>query len=281
MYTTNQPFLTEAILAAEPLASPTAGVELHQITYDSQGYRVKALLAIPTSDGTAEAESGGVNARPLPALLYCRGGYRGVGKVRPERIAQLASFGYVVIAPHYRGNEGGEGQDKFGGDDRHDVYSAYELLRAMPMVQPDRISLFGFSRGGMMALLAAIERPGFHSAVVWSGVTDMFLTYEERNDLRRMLKRLVGHPEKDPQAYLDRSPIFRVSEVTCPILIIHGTEDENVGPAHAKRLAAECSKHGKPYDFWLVDGASHLFDSTQIEEYTRKMFAWLGGEKGK
>lgn len=260
--------LTNLILESEPLQSPQAGVKLFTVTYASKGLRVKALLAIPEEKG------------PFPALLYCRGGMRQIGRVRNERIAQMATFGYVVLAPHYRGNEGGEGRDEFGGEDRHDVYCAYELLKDMSFVIQDRISLYGFSRGGIMALLAAIECEGFHAAVVWSGVVDLFLTYEEREDMRRMLKRVVGHPEKHREAYLARSPVYRAADVGCPVLIIHGTKDQNVGVEHARRLAQALDTHQKPYEIWLAEGASHLFDSPQIGEYTYRMFDWLNRSAG-
>ena len=257
-------------MSAEPSVQP--GVSLYTVTYMSQELRVKALLAVP-EDERNEGER-----RRNPALLYCRGGLRGVGKVRPERISQLASFGYVVLAPHYRGNEGGEGRDEFGGADRHDVFAAYELLRRLPIVDGRRISTFGFSRGGVMALFAAMECPGLLAAVVWGGVSDMFLTYEERVDLRRMLRRIIGHPRKQVDGYRYRTPLFRAADIACPVLIIHGTEDQNVGVAHAVKLAAALQREGKPHDIWLVEGASHLFQKTEMEHYTRRMFAWLDAQ---
>ncbi|WP_019121312.1 alpha/beta hydrolase family protein [Brevibacillus massiliensis] len=251
------------IVEQEELEPVQPGVRLYTVTYESQGLRVKAAMAVPDGAG------------PFPALLYCRGGMKEIGKVRVERISQMAAFGYLVFAPHYRGNEGTEGRDEFGGAERHDVYAAFDLLKASPWVLADQISLYGFSRGGMMALLAAIECPGFHSAVIWAGVCDLFLTYQERVDLRRMLRRVVGHPVKNRQAYLERSPVYRAGEVSCPVLIIHGTEDENVSKTHAVKLAEALAAHNKPHELWLVEGAAHLFDSAQIQEYTVKMFDWL------
>ena len=218
------------------------GVSLYTVGYQSEGLHVKALLAVPQH--TEEM---------LPALLYCRGGIKGVGRVRPERISQMAAFGYVILAPHYRGNEGGEGRDEFGGADRQDVFSAYERLRSLPLVDRERISVYGFSRGGIMALLAAIECEGLRAAVVWAGVSDLRLTYEERVDLRKMLRRVVGHPRKQEEAYIERSPVFRAAEIKCPVLIIHGTEDENVGVLHARRLADALQACGKPYELWLAE----------------------------
>lgn len=47
-----------------------------------------------------------------------------------------------------------------------------------------------------MALLTAIQFPETASVVTWGGVTDMFLTYVERKDLRRMMKRVIGGSPK-------------------------------------------------------------------------------------
>jgi dipeptidyl aminopeptidase/acylaminoacyl peptidase len=131
-----------------------------------------------------------------------------------------------------------------------------------------------------MSLFAAMECKGVLAAVVWSGVSDMFLTYEERVDLRRMLRRIVGHPRKQEEAYRERTPLYRIEEIACPVLIIHGTADENVGVEHARRLEQALCKAGLPHEIWLAEGASHLFQGSDMETYTRRMFAWLD-EKGQ
>ena len=55
-----------------------------------------------------------------------------VGMVRPSRIAQFASQGFVVFAPYYRGNRGGEGRDEFAGADRLDAVNAVDVLKQSP-----------------------------------------------------------------------------------------------------------------------------------------------------
>src|SRR5690606_10127736 len=115
--------------------SPNPLVRLFLVSYMSQGLRVKGLLAEPIENGIYEG------------FLYLRGGIKNVGMVRPARIAQFASEGFVVFAPFYRGNRGGEGNEDFAGEDRNDAFSAFELLKNLPNVQENRIHIFGFSRG--------------------------------------------------------------------------------------------------------------------------------------
>ncbi|MDM5686253.1 phosphoenolpyruvate carboxykinase (ATP), partial [Staphylococcus aureus] len=44
------------------------------------------------------------------------------------------------------------------------------------------------------------------------GVSDIDLMYEERVDLRGMLRRMIGHPKKDRAAYEARQAIPNIGE---------------------------------------------------------------------
>ncbi|MDF2660353.1 MAG: prolyl oligopeptidase [Paenibacillus sp.] len=253
------------VLERERLADPEPGVQLWKITYVSQGLKVKGYWAAPES------------REALPPLVYCRGGIRSVGMVRIARIVTLARRGYSVFAPFYRGNDGGEGREDFAGEDRFDLYNAIRLLRDLPQTRNDLpVLLIGFSRGAMMALLAAKECEGVGPVVVWGGVSDLLLTYEERVDLRRMLKRVVGHPRKDEEAYRQRSPVCWADSIKSPVLIVHGSEDEHVGVEHAHRLAVALEAAGKPYALHVYQGRGHVFPREEDEQVLDSIFEWAG-----
>lgn len=112
--------------------SPNPAIRLTEITYLSQGLRIKGLLAEPKAEGTYDG------------FLYLRGGMQSIGMVRPSRIAQFAAQGFIVFAPYYRGNRGGEGRDEFAGADRYDAVYAVDVLK---QYCNDNIHVFGFSRG--------------------------------------------------------------------------------------------------------------------------------------
>ncbi len=155
--------------------SPHPGIDVFFVTYMSQGLKVKGFLAAPKRKGVYDG------------FLYLRGGIKNVGQVRVPRLVQFASHGFIVFAPLYRGNGGGEGNEDFAGEDRYDALAGFHLLRRHPLVHPGRVHVFGFSRGGAMALHAALMAEGVCSVAVWGGVADMELTYWERPDLRRMV----------------------------------------------------------------------------------------------
>ncbi|MDV6378069.1 prolyl oligopeptidase family serine peptidase [Sporosarcina sp. GW1-11] len=244
--------------------SPNPTVRLEEITYWSDGLRVKGMLATPKAAGRYEG------------LLYLRGGIQHVGMVRPARIAQFASHGLVVFAPYYRGNRGGEGKDEFAGDDRNDAVAGVEVLKQQHAVNSERIHLFSFSRGGIMALWTAILRDDLTSMVTWAGVSDVVFTYKERKDMRRMMKRVIGGtPNNQPDAYRERTALFRVHDIDIPILIIHGKLDTNVSFEQALLLENALRDANKEYETWYLEDYTHYIPPEMNRQLVTDAVDWM------
>ncbi|MDF2067959.1 prolyl oligopeptidase family serine peptidase [Bacillus sp. Cr_A10] len=247
--------------------SPNPRIKLSEITYWSCGYRVKGMLAEPIKNGSYEG------------ILYCRGGMQSIGMVRPARIAQIASEGFVVFAPYYRGNRGGEGRDEFAGEDRWDAVYAVDVLKQFCLI--NRIHLFAFSRGGIMALWIAILRNDITSLVTWSGVSDIFLTYDERTDMRRMMKRVIGGtPTKNVEAYENRNALAHINEIKAASLIIHGKKDLNVSFEHAKVLEEALLGNDKVVETWYFHDFTHFFPSKVNRQVVKDACMWMKMQKG-
>lgn len=245
--------------------SPNPNVMLTLITYISQGLTVKGMLAEP------------IGTDAVDGFLYLRGGIKNVGKVRPARIAQFASEGFIVFAPFYRGNQGGEGNEDFGGEDRHDAFAGFKILEAHHRVK--RVHIFGFSRGGIMALQTAVQFPNAKSLVTWGGVSDMELTYREREDLRKMLKRVIGGtPSKYPERYRYRTPLYELEHIQAPVLIIHGWNDTNVSVEHAKRLERGLEALQKPVTTWYFKEFTHYFPPQVNRQVVKDLCKWMKGQ---
>ncbi|CAG9622434.1 hypothetical protein BACCIP111883_03225 [Sutcliffiella rhizosphaerae] len=252
------------IVEKQAFPSPSPYINVFKVTYYSNGLKVKGLLAEPKKDGQYEG------------FLYLRGGIKNVGQVRVGRIVQFASEGFVVMAPFYRGNQGGEGNEDFAGDDRVDAFSAFQLLTTHQKVKQDRIHVFGFSRGGVMALMTGIEFPETRSVVSWGGVSDMFLTYEERVDLRRMMKRVIGGtPTKYPERYEWRTPLFKLERLKAPILLIHGEKDHNVSIEHSYRLEKCAKEHTLPVETWYYSEFTHYFPPKENRRIVERLCDWM------
>lgn len=250
------------IIATQRFPSPNPQVKIKVIAYLSSGLKVKGMLAEPNY------------GQPQDGFLYLRGGIKSVGMVRPARIAQFASEGFTVFAPFYRGNQGGEGNEDYGGADRADAFSAFLLLQALPGIK--RVHVFGFSRGGLMALWTAIHFPETATCVTWGGVSDMFLTYTERQDLRRMLKRVIGGtPAKYPEKYYQRTPLFYLDSIKSPVLIIHGVRDQNVSVKHAYRLENRLKSLHKKVECWYFETFPHYFPPKSNRNIVRDLTKWM------
>lgn len=250
------------ILETQRFPSPNPNVELQIVTYLSAGLRVKGMIAVPKNTVTHDG------------FLYLRGGIKNVGKVRPARIAQFAQEGFIVFAPFYRGNQGGEGNEDFAGEDREDAFSAFLLLKSYPGIK--NIHILGFSRGGVMALMTGIRFPEAASIVTWGGVSDMTLTYEERKDLRKMMKRVIGGtPAKYPERYQWRTPLYEMEKLSAPLLIIHGAKDRNVSVEHARRLEERLRTLEKKVECWYFSDYTHYFPPVINRKVVIDLTKWM------
>lgn len=254
------------IVEVQRFPSPNPNVELKVITYFSNRLKVKGMLAEPKDEEVYDG------------FLYLRGGIKNVGKVRPARIAQFAQEGFIVFAPYYRGNQGGEGNEDFAGEDREDAFAAFRLLQSLPRVK--EVHIFGFSRGGVMALMTGIQFPEAASLVTWGGVSDMCLTYLERKDLRRMMKRVIGGtPSKFPDRYDNRTPLYELEKMEPPVLIIHGVKDHNVSIEHAWRLERRLRELNKPVESWYFDDFTHYFPPAINRKVVQDLTKWMKNQR--
>lgn len=252
------------ILEKVMFPSPSPKVYMYLVTYLSAGLRVKGLLAEPVQEGVYEG------------MLYLRGGIKNVGMVRPAKVSQFAAEGFIVFAPFYRGNWGGEGNEDFAGDDREDAFAAFELLRSHPSVAGSRVHIFGFSRGGVMALLTGVRFEEAASVVTWGGVSDMELTYVERKDLRRMMKRVIGGSPKTAGAeFKYRTPLYQLEKLRSPVLIIHGLRDENVSIEHAYRLEQSLAALNKEVETWYFEHVNHYFPPNLNRKIVHDLCIWM------
>ncbi|WP_096201779.1 alpha/beta hydrolase family protein [Bacillus sp. FJAT-45350] len=275
---------------------------IYELTYISDGLKVKGYLGIPStyslsikelrehlktvykrSDLTVKVISNSIRVNTetidnasLPVLIYCRGGIGKYGRVKMEWVEEYTSYGYIVFAPTYRGNEGSEGRDEFGGADREDVFAGYRLLQSFSFIDSSDISVMGFSRGSINATLLSIKEPTIRNLILWSGVSDLTDTYEERVDLRRMLKRVIGGtPNKLPDSYQSRSPIKLVEKIQCPVLIIHGTEDEQVLYSHGIKMYNQLNSLDKEVDIQKYSDYGHHYPLPVHNKAVKGMFQWI------
>jgi len=252
------------------VAESTEGVILEEITYLSDGLRVKGYLARP-KEGTG-----------LPCVIFNRGGNREFGALSDARAAlllgRLARRGYVAVASQYRGVAGGEGVEEFGGAEIADVLNLVPLLETVPEADASRIGIYGWSRGGLMTYLALARSDRFKAAIVGAGVTDSFEGIEQRPEMEEFVyAQLVPDWETNREAALEaRSPLRWPEKLhkETPILLLHGSSDWRVDPTQALRMADVLFSEKHPFRLVFFEGGDHGL-SEYREEVDRLVGDWL------
>lgn len=78
-----------------------------------------------------------------------------------------------------------------------------------------------------------------------------------------------------PDEYRERTALFRVNEIACPVLIIHGMKDDNVSFEQAILLEDALREHGKPYDTWYFPDYTHYFPPAINAKTVRDACLWM------
>ncbi len=222
--------------------------------YGSDGLKVAAYVWKP-----AKVPAG---AR-LPAIVMLRGGNRDFGKFTPNsgrRMADFTAAGFIVIGVQYRGVDGGEGLEQFGGDDVHDVLNALKLTRSLPDVDPANVFLHGGSRGGMMVYLALKQGAQVNAAVALNALADLPTEARRRPEMaqgpwRALIPDFATRPDEVMRA---RSAVHFIDQVdTPPILLLHGTADWRAHPDNSYDIARKLQARGRPYALHVFEGDVH------------------------
>ncbi|HEX4960933.1 MAG TPA: prolyl oligopeptidase family serine peptidase [Thermoanaerobaculia bacterium] len=253
---TMQPFaaLAPHLLTREEFERRKAyeGFECLHIIYFSDGLRVTGYLWKPKDTA----------GKKLPLILYNRGGNREFGRLSPweeEGFYSYVSKGFVVIASQYRGVEGGEGKEEFGGAEIHDVLNLIPLARSLGYVDMDKTFLLGVSRGGMETYLALKNGIAVKAAAVVSGEADLTASSKDRPEMMGVYRELIpGYAQRGPELLRARSVIDWPEKINVPILILHGTADWRTSPKdQALALAEKLQTLGKTYELVMYAQDSH------------------------
>ena len=237
-------------LKVDQIRSDGVPVTTYKIMYKSDDCEVASYLAVP--DGCIETET------PYPCIIYNRGGNRDYGSITPQDAAVWAEVtNMVVFASQYRGADRGTGEDEFGGADLNDVIKLIDLCEDFSFVDMENIYMIGGSRGGMMTYMACRQDSRIKKAVVLSGISDLFLTYEERPDMRGIERNIGGTPESVPEEYEKRSAVYWADEIQCPLLLIHSKLDKLVSYQHAEKMVEALEKAGKEYTLITYEDDVH------------------------
>ena len=248
--------------------------ELEKLIYTSQSLRVVAYLYKPKDTG----------GQRLPTIIYNRGSY-----VRGDIAYELAPFfhrlaleGFVILAPLYRGSDGGEGHDELGGADVNDLMNALPLAKSLGFIDTNNLFMYGESRGGMMTFQAIKNGFPINAAAVFGAFTDLeSLINSDPDRYQQLIKVIWPDSESWPdfesrkrEILYTRSAIKWHEKINVPLLIMHGGADKSVDPAHSLNLAEQLQRSGKKYELVIYADDNHVLSRNQ-EDRDKRAVSWF------
>lgn len=260
----------------EQTLEPADNYDQYVVSYQSEGYKIYALMTIPHG---AQPESG------WPVIVFNHGyiqpsEYSTTGNYVPY-MEMLASSGYIVFKSDYRGHGRSDGEETVGGgyglpDYTADVLNAVASLQAYPDADPERIGMWGHSMGGQITLRAMVVSDDINAGVIWAGVVSPYPDIIARWDFTRnpdlppeMLETIsaapqssagswlrnfsgwvtefaaqYGEPDENPAFWDTISPNSYLADLSGPLQLHHSTTDRMVPLAWSETLVAELDAIG-------------------------------------
>jgi dipeptidyl aminopeptidase/acylaminoacyl peptidase len=260
---------------------PRAMAEMQPITFTARdGLTIHGYLALPA----------GAEPRGLPLVIVPHGGPAARSFWHFDPFVQvLASRGFAVLQPNYRGSTGyGRefhelGRREVGGKIQDDIEDATRWAIATGVADPARVAIVGESFGGYSALFALGQNPGlYRCGVSISGVSDWMELFKEGSSRPELtLARAhwvdqIGDPTGDEARLRAASPVNFADRITAPVLLMHGRDDRNVPVQQSRAMIKALKRAGRePASLFLADEGHSLSSEKSRTEALERLVEFL------
>ena len=275
----------EEIAASRPWIKPEDMSPRKFVRYAARdGLEIPAYLTLPK----------GSNGKSLPLVVDIHGG-PWVPKQHwgfdPE-VQFLASRGYAVLQPDFRGTEGygwkhfASSFKQWGLSMQDDITDGVEWLIKQGTVDKERVCLLGGSYGGYATLWGLAKTPDlYRCGVAFVAVSDIGLlfdiTYSDtaRSSYRWLeygAKVRIGDPDKDKENFRAVSPLYNAERYRAPLFLAYGGVDQRVPLKHGTDLRDRLDKLGKKYQWVVYNDEGHGFNKDENRfDFYRRVEAFL------
>lgn len=219
---------------------------------------------------------------PWPTVVMIHGGpyVRGVQWGFNPDNQFLASRGYLVVEPEFRGSTGyGDklfraGWKEWGLKMQDDMTDATHWAIKQGLADPKRIAIAGASYGGYATMMGLLKEPELYKAGInWVGVTDIELMYTigwsdfldaDSPWVRYGMPAMIGDPKKDAEQLKATSPLQQAARIKRPVLMAYGVEDYRVPLPHGTKMRDALIASGNKNVEWVqYEGEGHGFMLTK------------------
>jgi len=259
---------------------PADVAEVRPISYAAaDGLKIPAFLTLPN----------GKPAKNLPLIVLPHGGPAARDMPGFDWWAQaIASRGYAVLQPQFRGSDGygwaflAAGFGEWGHKMQTDLSDGARFLAEQGIVDPKRVCIIGASYGGYAALAgAALQRGIYRCAASVAGISDpmnMMSHLPGHGRGERYLERFFGVSGFSDRKLDEVAPLAHSSDVDIPVLLVHGTNDSVVSSVQSQFMHDAMVRDGKAVtmillnseDHWLSVGATRQLMLSKTVDFLEK-----------
>ena len=195
----------------------------------------------------------------------------------------LASRGYAVIQPNYRGSTGYDW--RYPEEDRYqfrkmsdDTADATKTMLATGVVDPKRVAIMGTSFGGYLAISGLVNDSDlYRCGVTIAGVFDWAQVMKEEEFYQfdipsyGWLKRKLGDPKKQKEFFDSISPMRHVDKIRVPVFVAHGKDDSTADIEESRHLLSQLDKYNVPHEVMFASEEGHGFHhlDNKVKLYSR------------
>jgi dipeptidyl aminopeptidase/acylaminoacyl peptidase len=196
----------------------------------------------------------------------------------------LATRGYAVLQPNYRGSTGYGREymlklrESWGIYDVQDAKFGAQSLAERGLADPNRLVIMGGSAGGFTVLQSLVELPGFYKAAIsMFGVANQFTLASDTHKFeQRYLDSMLGPLPEAAATYRERSPIFHAAKIVDPLAVFQGAIDRVVPREQSDAIVASLQARGIPHEYHVYEGEGHGWRKSEtIEAFYKSVEAFL------
>jgi dipeptidyl aminopeptidase/acylaminoacyl peptidase len=255
------------------------------ITFPTTGGAVAHAFYYPPTNADFETPQGELP----PLVVWSHGGPTGATASGFRLGLQFwTSRGFALVDVNYRGSTGyGRAyrnalRGQWGVFDTDDCIAAARYLADQGLVDEQRMAIRGGSAGGYTTLCALTFHDEFATGASYFGVADIGALAEETHKFEsRYMDSMVGPYPEAAELYRERSPVYHTEQLSRPMVILQGLDDEVVPPAQAEMMIEALDRKGIPYTYLAFEGEGHGFRKAENIERSAQaelfFYGWVFG----
>ncbi|WP_170329292.1 alpha/beta fold hydrolase [Ruegeria arenilitoris] len=183
----------------------------------------------------------------------------------------LAASGYNALAVSMRGWGRSSGTDDCGELQARDLSSVIDWVKKELHLEEKDLFLMGYSQGGQVSLLSAVNHEDLAGVVAFSSPTDM-KSWASQTTFSGVSEYVGTVCSVNFQS---RSPLKFAHKIRAPVLLFHGTRDSRVPTIQSISMKSAMESAGGNVELKLLPGARHHFNADQWAVAWEKLLVFL------